>query len=346
MLTTVLALAFMAPQRPYMRVVYLPKAKLQLRFAAELDPVPQDEKSRLTSKGKMGWETESLWRVVTPSGELNVSYWTYAKGKKPLMTPKELATEFYSNSEMIHDKEEHARRYSDRKVVDIKVGGFPATVDLHWDQEDQQRWGILAFGDDKEQWMVEIHSDANAPGIEPAIRGLIGSVRPITKSNDDLAKDLTMMRPLPGTGFEIAAPAVLDARTPYPERGRKKLSAHWYGLDLGEEFSISVQHYAYEDKQTPDLKRDLDYLVNSFRNGARKLGKAEDIEDTVDGWSKLIRVLEYTEGSKSGAIAWVYWATPGRTVFGVIMVSDRLGGATKVRDIAKTLRPIYKPVKK
>lgn len=346
MLTTVVALALLAPQRPYMRVVYLPKAKLQLRFAAELDPVPQDEKSRLTSKGKMGWETESLWRVVTPSGELNVSYWTYAKGKKPLMTPKELATEFYSNSEMIDEKDELARRYADRKVVDIKVGGFPATVDLHWDQEEQQRWGILAFGDEKEQWMVEVHSDAKAPGIEPAIRSLIGSVRPITKSNDDLAKDLTLMRPLPGTGFEIAAPAVLDARTPYTESGRPKLWAHHYGLDLGEEYSITVHDNAYADKQTPNLKRDADYLVNSFRNGTRKLGKSEDIEDKVDGWSKLVRVLEYTEGSKSGAIAWVFWSSPGRTIFGVMKVSDRLGGVAKVKDIVRTLRPIYKPVKK
>jgi len=342
MLTTVLALTLLAQQRPVMRVIYLPMAKLQMRFAAELEPVPPDESSRLTSKGKMGWETESIWRVVAPSGEVTVTYWTYAKGKKPLMTPKEIATEFYSNSEMIDEKEELAKRYAERKVIEAKLGSYPATIDLHWDKEEQRRWGILSFGDDSEQWMVEIQGDAKSAGMEEAIRSIIGGVRPITKSNDDLAKGLYKMWPLPGTGFEIAAPTTFAARVPYVERGRPMLWAHSYALDLGEEYSITVQDNAYSDKQAPNLKRDLDYLLGSFQNGFRKLGKAEDIEGNVDGWATFTRIQPYSEAGKGHAIAWVYWASPGRTIFCVIQVSDRLGGAAKALEIAKSLRPVKK----
>jgi hypothetical protein len=150
------------------------------------------------------------------------------------------------------------------------------------------------------------------------------------------------MWPLPGTGFEIAAPTTFAARVPYVEKGRPKLWAHSYALDLGEEYSITVQDNAYSDKQAPNLKRDLDYLLGSFRNGTRQLGKAEDNEAKVDGWATMTRIQPYTEAGKPHTIAWVYWASPGRTIFSVIKISDRLGGVAKVREIAKSLRPVKK----
>ena len=342
MLTAVAALALLAPQNNAIRNVFVPMAKLQLRFTRDLEPVPPQESSRLESKGRMGWETESIWYAKAPSGEVRLTYWTYAKGKKPSMSPKELATELYSNSELVSDKDELALRYADRKVIDAKLGTYPAVIDLHHDKEEKRYWGILAFGDDNEQWMVELQGNDSVSGMEGAVRSIIGSVRPISVSNDSLAKGLLKMVALPGTGFEIGAPACMAARVPYAEAGRPRLWAHSYALELGDEYSISVQDNAYSDKKTPNLKADLDYLVGSFQDGTRKLGKAEDTEGNVDGWATHMRVLPYTEAGKQHAIVWTYWASPGRTIFGVIKVSDRLGGATRAREIAKSLRPVKK----
>jgi len=342
MLTSLAVLAVLAPQSTILRPVLVPMAKIQVPFIRDLEPVSPDKSSRLESQGRMGWETESNWYAKAPSGELRMSYWTYSKGKKPLMSPKELATELYSNSELVDEKDELARRYSDRKVVDAKLGSYPATIDLHLDKEENRYWGILAFGDDREQWMVEVQGDAKESGMDRAVRAIVAGVKPIPFSNDELAKRLLKMYALPGTGFEIGAPACFAARLPYAEAGRPKLWSHWYVLELGDEFSISIQDNAYSDKKQPNLKADLDYLQGSLRDGTRKLGKAEDVAGKVDGWVTLMRVQPFTEAGKPHTIVWSYWASPGRTIFGMVKVSDRLGGKVRALELAKSLRPVKK----
>ncbi len=343
MLTALAAIALMAPQKPSNRTLFVPMAKVQLLFSRDLEPVPPVESSRKESRGRMGWETESIWLAKAPRAEVRLTYWTYAKGKKPLLSPKELATELYSNSELVDSKEELDRRYAGRQVIDAKLATYPATIDLHLDKEENRHWGLLAFGNDQEQWMVEVQGDAALDGMDRAIRSIFSSVKPMSMSNDVLAKGLLKMVALPGTGFEIGAPTCLAARVPYAEAGRPKLWSHWYVLELGDEFSISVHDNAYSDKKQPNLKADMDYLQRSLRDGTRQLGKAEDVGATVDGWATLTRVQPYTEGGKQNTIVWAYWASPGRTIFAVVKVSERLGGTARAREIAKSLRPVKKP---
>lgn len=342
MLAAIVALSLLTPQSNSPRLIRVPMAKVQAVFPREFEPVAPNKSSREESKGRMGWETESIWRAETPAVDIRLTYWTYAKNKKPLLSPKELATELYSNSELISDPEELARQYADRKVIDAKIGIYLATIDLHHDKEENRHYGTLAFGDDREQWLVETRANAKVEGTDRTLRSVIASIKPIDVPNDVLAKSLLKMVALPGTGFEIGAPACFAARVPYAEAGRPKLWSHWYVLDLGDEFSISVQDNAYSDKKTPNLKADLDYLLGSFRDGTRQFLKGEDVEGKTDGWATRMRVQPYTHAGKQSTIVWTYWASPGRTIFGVVKVSDRLGGTARAREIAQSLRPMKK----
>ncbi len=339
MFASFIALALLAPQQPSNQVKFVPSANVQILFSRDLEPVPPQASSRLESKGRLGWETEAVWFAKAPRAEVRLTHWTYPKGKKPLLTPKEIATELYSNSELVDTKEELERAYADRKVIEAKLGPYPATIDLHHDKELSQHRGTLAFGDDSQQWLVEVIGDAKLEGIDKAVRSIIASVRPMNPTKEELAKGLNKMWNLPGTGFEIAAPATLTARVASPESRRPLLWAHWYALDLTDDFMISVQDNAYGDKKQPNLKADLDYVANALRDGSRKFGKPEDREGNQEGWTTFMRVQPITEGDRTYTMVWSYWSSPGRTIFAVVKVADRIGGALRAREIARSLRP-------
>lgn len=339
MLAPLVAVSLLGMQQPSNLIRHVPSANLQILFSRDMEPVAPEESSRKESKGRLGWETESIWLATAPRAWVRLTHWTYAKGKKPLMTPKEIATELYTNSELVSTKEELEQSYFDRKVIDAKVGPYPATVDLHLDKNENRHLAFLAFGDEKEQWFVEISGDAKLEGMDASIRSMVASVRPLTTPKGQLAKGLTRMMNLPGTGFEIAAPASFTARVAVPESGRKKLWAHWYTLDLTDDYMISVQDHAYADKQQPNLKRDLDDVVNSLKNSGRKFGAPVDKEGKQDGWTTLVRVQPCTHDGKAYTMAWSYWASPGRTIFTAVKIADEIGGAVHAPEIAQSLRP-------
>lgn len=339
MLSPLAAWTLLAAQQPSNQIRYAPSANVQILFSRDLEPVPPEPSSRKNSRGQLGWETEAIWEARAPRATLRLTHWTYAKGKKPLMTPKEIATELFSNSELVNSKEELDRSYADRTVVDARVGEYPATIELYLDKDRNRQEGTLAFGDENQQWKVEISGDSKLDGMDRAIRTVISSVKPISVTQEQLAKGLTKMMNLPGTGFEIAAPASLTAVVATPDSARKCLWAYWYKLDLTDGFMISVQDQAYEDKKQPNLKADLDYDISFLRDGTRKFGKIEDQESQLNGWTTLLRVAPVIHNNRAFTMAWSYWASPGRTIFAVVKIADSLGGAIHAREIAKSLRP-------
>lgn len=177
-------------------------------------------------------------------------------------------------------------------------------------------------------------------GMESAVRSIIASVKPLGVSKENIAKGLTKMYTLPGTGMQIAAPASLTALMARPEGNRPALWNYWYTLNLTDGFMISIHDNAYSDKKQPNLKADLDYLVGTMKDGFKKLGTPEDQAGSQDGWTTFIRVLPYSEKSVSYTMVWHYWASPGRTIFLAVKVSDALGGKARALELAKSLRPV------
>lgn len=350
MLSTLLATLLVGTQQK-LPICYIPKAKTQILFTRKLTPRVMNPETQQGLMEKAGAETLSLWEGAASAANCSLYHYTYSSSKRPKQTVRQMAEGFFQLSSEIYAgfkddpemTEKFKRKFANRTVTAFQVGSYEGYLDSHEDLGMNQYRRILAWGDQKEQWVFELRGDNRASGMDGALKTLLAYVKPLEPNLITLAKGDLETHLLYDLGYVIDVPAAFWGRASAPESGRKAIKNEWYSLSLGDDLSVDLHYDAYEDQKQPNIDADLNYVVNAFRQVGRTIKGQASEPVKIGDLSGKITFVTYTEGGKGYAFAWLSVAKPGHSLFCNFKASDAVGGKAKIQAIIKSLKPLPKP---
>lgn len=347
-LAAVLAQTTPAPQLPF---VYVPDARLKMVYPVQLDPVAFTDAMYKAKVAKNGGVRHMEWGVELNAGHCFLHYGKFTPEAKPKHTVKELAEMMYTTSldlakgmVSIDPKGDwmqiHEKKFSNRQVTERKIGGFTAVVDAHEDQLAKTMRRMIAWGDDKEQWVLELSLDGSSAAMKEVLEKIVESVS-VAKLTPAQAKELKdQEQVLPGIGVKISTPGVFGMyRRPNAEANRPAKDGLTASMSLTAGYDVTVISDTYGDQVKSDTAKFADRLLALAPVAGVTTVKASKITPhTLGSFSgHLLRMDLVDHGSPAYQISLVL-TKPGADLIVHIQISKEMGGREKADAILASLK--------
>lgn len=307
------ALAFQGT--PVKSVVYIPDAKFQIVYPFPLVPRPLDAQTIQSRKSREGGTTFRYWEVEVPVGFCFLSYTSFTPAEPAKQTNRQRAETLFTLSKDMADsmetiskdgewKKRHEQKFVNRKVTERKIGPYTAVVDAHDDLLSKSTRRSVAWGDDKEQWFLELSLDTDRESMKTVIDQIVDSIA-VMKLTGPQAKDLPVYeQELPKMDMKISAPGVFGMfHRPAISSSRPGGLGTVAHLSMADGYNVSIYH----DKYTDQDKANTESVANKLLEGMKLPGLEV----------KASKVQPHKVGSLTGHALRVDYVENGRAMYGI-----------------------------
>lgn len=330
------------------RIVYIPSAKMKLVLPLNLDPDFMSSAEKQEAQKESGTPLYSRWEGETGVGFFSVSHWAFPSGYAPKMTTRQLAESMFETSRRMADmlgandpdyKARHEKKFVNRTVTELKVGTYSGYVDAHEDTLTGSARRFVAWGDEKNQWQVElVGKNAN---LNPKVKSLLEliqqsiSVDPVSVEEAKAARLLPQN--LPKMDLTISAPGVFELYERPPASRNRTGLAYSATMNLRHDYSVHFADDHYDDQLVSDTSATAKRFLDAMAMPGFELKASKIVPISVGSLKGHALKMDYLDnGDRIYGIS-ACFAKPGRDVIVHINIGHGYGGKTKAEEIFGTL---------
>jgi len=327
-------------------MIYVPDARFKMVYPVQLHPVALTEAMKKSKIARQGGTIHMEWSVEVVAGHCILHYSKFTDAAPAKLTTKQNAEWMYeasldlAKSMMSINKEGdwmqmHEKKFTNRTVTERKIGSFDGYVDAHEDTLAKTFRRMISWGDNKEQWMLELSLDNTGESMKAILDRMVDSVGE-AKLTPAQVKDLPdHEQKLPGTGVKISAPGIFGIyKRPNVDSARPTKEGLTANLNLTSGYSITVISDRYGDEIKSDTAKTADKLL-----AATPDVKASKVQPfSLGSWSGQTLRMDLTDAGAPAYMISAILTRPGTDLIVHIQVSKELGGKEKAESILATLK--------
>lgn len=332
--------------------IYIPTALFEMIYPVQLEPVLATEQLVKARKDSEGGVSHLQWGIKVNSGMSILHYTKFADGNPPKQTLRQRAESMFNISKDFAEgmlkidakgdwNKIHEDKFSSRVVSDRKFGTYDGVIDAHEDLRAKTIRRIVAWGDAKEQWVLELSIDNTSASMKDVLAKLIDSVK-IKKLAPEEAKSMPMTsQVLTGMDLKIAAPGAFAMFTrPMIDSARPAKRGVTANLPVVDGFDVYIVQDAYGD----EVKSNTEAVVNKLLARMKLPGldvKASKITPmTMSTYSGHALRTDYVQNGVAMYGVSAVLTKAGADLIVHVQIRKDLGGKEKADAILASLKPL------
>lgn len=348
MLPLLLLIATFPAQNP--PLVYVPGARLKMVLPANLTPVLRSAEDVKSDEERYGTLLRNRWSLENRYGLFHVSHWRYPSGTVQKRTTRQIAEELFEISRDLAEQLDrtgsdkgftatHLKKFTNRKVTELKVGPYTAYLDSHQDLLTKSWRRYLAWGDQKEQWQVELVGNSEIPAVERMLELVLQSVSVDPVGTIEAQAAPLISQSIPSLEATISAPGVFDvmsrpgASTNRP--GGKGLSAT---MSFRDDYVVHIAQDKYADENVADTLRQASRLLQAMDMPGYEVKASKIIPVELGRLKGHVLRMEYVQDDIPMYGISACFARPGYDLVVHINIAKSLGGKEKADQILASLK--------
>lgn len=326
------------------RIVYIPSAKLKLVLPLNLDPALISSADKEVAQQEYGTPLYSRWEGESGVGYFSVCHWTYPSGYAPKKTTRQIAETMFEISRHLaetlgaNDPEyaaKHQKKFVNRTVTEMKLGSYSGFVDAHDDSLTGSTRKFLAWGDEKNQWRVELIG--KIANLNPKIKSLLDliqqsvSVDPVTVEEAKAAP--LFPQTLSKMGLTISAPGVFELYQRPPASRTRNGIAYSATMALRHDYDVHIADDIYIDQVVSDTAATAKRLLDAMAMPGFEVKASKIVPINAGSLKGHALKMDYVDnGDRMYGIS-ACFAKAGQDVIVHINISPAYGGKAKAEEI-------------
>jgi hypothetical protein len=342
------------PQEPYQANIF-PAASMAIFFPGTMvaDPIALTTRDPATDIHQAGdYMNRYHWTGYAKNGSrCELTYYKYHSTAKFRPAVGQMAESYFGILALMRESEKHnpeslkkfdedfSKRFFGRKVTKLTVDGYDAVMDSHTDIRRDQARRILAWGDNKERWVLDVLGEKASAGGEKLVEDVLSKkVRlilepkhtPTMRLTLQFFTDLKLALGLPGS--PTAEYIALD------EKATGCKQQLFSELELKGGFKFLLVNKNYTDKaKVIDTKEMAAYHKRAFGFPGITLMSSNEVPYVVGPWRGTALYAKYEYDGKSWSGVYLCLGQPGRELLISVNVTDFAGGKAKVDEVVKSI---------